>query len=154
MIAYFQSNLWQLWAIICLICLTLELMSGDFFIMCFAIGAAAAIITALFGMTFTSQIIVFAICSALSLWLVRPTALKYLHRNQDERLSNADALIGQEGRVSQNIETGGYGRVAIDGDDWKARSLDGTAIAEGTTVRVTDRESIIITVTPVDTQNE
>ena len=149
MIEYFQSNLWQLWTIIAIVCLILELSSGDFFLMCFSIGAVASIVCAVCGLNFTTQIIVFAICSALSLWLVRPAALKYLHKNKEERLSNADALIGQEGRVSQDIEEGGFGRVAIDGDDWKARSIDGSAIASGTTVRVVNRDSIIITVEPV-----
>lgn len=40
MIEYFSQNLWQVWAIIAVLCLILELFSGDFFILCFAIGAA------------------------------------------------------------------------------------------------------------------
>ena len=149
MLDYILNNLWQLWTVVAILCLILELMSGDFFIMCFAIGAAASLVAALCGLNLTAQIIVFAACSALSLWLVRPAALKYLHRNQDERLSNADALIGQEGRVSQDIPAGGHGRVAIDGDDWKATSADALPIAAGTKVRVVARESIIITVEKV-----
>ena len=149
MIEYFQNNLWQLWTIIAIVCLILELMSGDFFIMCFAIGAGCSLLGALCGMNFTAQIIIFAICSALSLWLVRPAALKYFHKKDNERLSNADALIGQEGRVSQEISAGGDGRVAINGDDWKAVSADGSAIAQGTKVRVVARDSIIITVEKV-----
>lgn len=149
MIEYFQNNLWQLWTITAIVCLILELMSGDFFIMCFAIGSVAAVVTAVCGASFTAQIVVFALCSALSLWLVRPAALRYFHKNADERVSNADALIGQEGRVSQTIPAGGDGRVALDGDDWKAVSHDGTAIAQGTKVRVVARESIILTVEPV-----
>ena len=39
MIEYFQQNMWQLWTLIGVICLILELTSGDFFIMCFSIGA-------------------------------------------------------------------------------------------------------------------
>ena len=35
MIEYFASNLWQAWAIMALICLILELTSGDFFFCCF-----------------------------------------------------------------------------------------------------------------------
>lgn len=150
MIEYFSNNLWQLWAIISIICLILELSSGDFFIMCFSIGAFISIIAALCGMSFTAQIIVFAIASALCLWLVRPVALKYLHRNKDERPSNADALIGRVGRVSETIEANGYGRVAIDGDDWKATGEGGVAIGKGARVQVTALDSIIVTVKPVD----
>ncbi len=47
--------------------------------------------------------------------MVRPIALKYLHQGTDKRLSNVDALIGREGKVTDTIEAGGYGRVKIDG---------------------------------------
>lgn len=149
MIEYFSQNLWQVWAIIAVVCLILELFSGDFFILCFSIGAAVSLISALFGASLTAQIILFAMASVLSVLFVRPVALKYFHRNDPERASNADALMGREGRVSLAIEAGGYGRVAIDGDDWKAISADGSAIAEGATVRVVSRDSIILTVVPV-----
>ena len=46
----------------------------------------------------------------------------------------------------ETIETGGFGRVAIDGDVWKAVSEDGTAIEKGQKVTVVSRDSIIITV--------
>lgn len=149
MIEYFQSNLWQLWALVSLLCLILELTSGDFFIMCFSLGAIPALIASLFDTSFTAQIIIFAVCSALCIFFVRPIALKYLHKN-DERLSNAEALIGREGRVTQTIEAGDYGRVAVDGDDWKARSATGERIAKETRVRIVKLDSIIVTVEPLD----
>ena len=92
----------------------------------------------------------FAILSALSLLLVRPALLKKIHKPNKERLSNAEAMIGQTGRVSETIEAGGYGRVAIDGDDWKSVSLDGGAIDKGVRVRVVKMDSIILTVEPID----
>lgn len=149
MIEYFSANMWQVWVIVCILGLILELSSGDFFIMCFAIGAVAAIIPSALGVSITWQVIVFAVVSALSLMFVRPVALKYFHKSKDERPSNADALIGQEGRVSATIEPGGFGRVAVDGDDWKAKSADGQAIEKDAKVRIVSRESIIITVEPV-----
>lgn len=149
MIEYFQSNLWQLWALVSLLCLILELTSGDFFIMCFSLGAIPALIASLFDTSFTAQIIIFAVCSALCIFFVRPIALKYLHKH-DERLSNAEALIGREGRVTQTIEAGDYGRVAVDGDDWKARSATGERIAKETQVRIVKLDSIIVTVEPLD----
>ena len=88
-------------------------------------------------------------CSALCIFFVRPIALKYLHKH-DERLSNAEALIGREGRVTQTIEAGDYGRVAVDGDDWKARSATGERIAKETRVRIVKLDSIIVTVEPLD----
>ncbi len=150
MIEYFTSNLWLIWVIISIVCLILELSSGDFFILCFAIGAAIAAVIAGCGLSLTWQIVLFALVSALSLLLVRPTLIKKLHKPQRERLSNAEAVIGQIGRVSETIEAGGYGRVAIDGDDWKALSADGALIEKGTRVRVVMMDSIILTVEPIN----
>jgi len=146
MIEYLTSNLWLIWISISILCLILELTSGDFFLLCFAIGAAAAAIIAGCGLSLTWQIIIFAIISALSLVLVRPALIKKLHKPNRERLSNAEALIGQSGRVSEDIEANGFGRVSIDGDDWKARSSDGSAIEKGCRVRVVKMDSIILTV--------
>ena len=146
MIEYFVSNMWQMWVIIAVICLILELMNGDFFIMCFAIGGVCSSIAAAVGGNIYVQLAVFAITSVLSLFFVRPAALRYLHKNEDSRVSNADALIGQTGRVSEPIVADGFGRVAIDGDDWKALSIDGQPIEKDARVRVVSRESIIITV--------
>ncbi len=150
MIDYFASHLWQMWALVSFVCLILELMNGDFFIMCFAIGGVCASIAAAFGVGIYGELLVFAICSVLSLFFVRPLALKYLHKGGEERVSNAEAVIGRVGKVSQAIEAGGYGRVAIDGDDWKARSASGEPIAKNAQVKVVSMESIILTVEAVN----
>lgn len=149
MIEFFTSNLWLIWVIISIVCLILELSSGDFFLLCFAIGAAVAAIIAGCGASITWQIIIFAVVSALSLLLLRPKLIKKLHKPNRVRLSNAEAMVGQEGRVSEHINEGGFGRVAIDGDDWKARSEDESAIEKGVRVRVVKMDSIIAIVKPI-----
>ena len=146
MIDYLIANMWQVWAVIAVVCLILELSSGDFFIICFSIGAVFSIVAAVFGLGIYWQLFIFAIFSLLSVLFVRPVALRYLHKNDPNKPSNADALIGRRGRVVETIEAGGFGRVAIDGDVWKAISHATEDIPVGTFVRVVDRESIIITV--------
>ena len=69
---YFTQNLWQLWATAAFLLLILELTSGDFFIMCFAIGAGVTTVLSLTGMSFLWQLIVFAVLSVLCLFFVRP----------------------------------------------------------------------------------
>jgi membrane protein implicated in regulation of membrane protease activity len=144
MIEYFLQNMWQIWAVIAVVCLILELSSGDFFIICFSIGAVFAIISAVLGLSIYWQILIFAIFSLLSVVFVRPVALRWLHKNEPNKPTNADALIGRTGRVTEAITKGGNGYVQIDGDLWKAVSQ--TDIHVGTTVRVVGRESTIITV--------
>ncbi|MCR5365665.1 MAG: NfeD family protein [Prevotella sp.] len=146
MIDYFLANMWQIWAVIAIVCLILELSSGDFFIICFSIGAVFAIISAVLGLSIYWQIFIFAIFSLLSVLFVRPVALRYLHKNEPNKPSNADALLGRTGRVTEPIIAGANGYVQIDGDLWKAVSPSTTDIPVGTTVRVIGRESTIITV--------
>jgi membrane protein implicated in regulation of membrane protease activity len=145
MIEYLLANMWQVWAVVAVLGLILELSSGDFFIMCFAIGAVGAAIASPF-LGFYWQLGVFAVVTAFSIFQVRPFALRYLHRNEDNRVSNADAIIGQTGFVSQAIPVEGFGRVALSGDDWKAVTTSQEPLPVGTPVRVVSRESIVITV--------
>jgi len=146
MIDYIMQNLWQLWAVIAVICLILELTAGDFFIICFAIGAVPAAIAAALGAGVYVQIIVFAVVTLISLFYVRPFAKRYLHKGEDKRISNAEALLGRQGRVVETVMAGGFGRVQIDGDIWKAVTKGDADIPEGSNVTVVDRESTIITV--------
>lgn len=149
MIEYLSANMWQLWALVAVLGLILELSSGDFFIICFAVGACGAAVVSPF-LGFYVQLAVFGVVTALSIFQVRPFALRYLHKDEPHRVSNADALMGRVGRVSETIEAQGFGRVAIDGDDWKAVSVSEKSIPVGTRVKVVGRESIIITVETID----
>lgn len=144
MIDYLIANMWQVWAVVAIVCLILELSSGDFFIICFSIGAVFALISAVLGLSIYWQVFIFALFTLLSVLFVRPVALRYLHKNDPNKLSNADALMGRTGRVTEEIKAGESGYVQIDGDLWKAVSK--SDIAVGTTVRVIGRESTILTV--------
>ena len=146
MIEYFFANMWQIWAIVAVVCLILELSSGDFFIICFSIGAVFAVIGAAVGLNIYWQLALFAIFSLLSVLFVRPVALRYLHKNEPNKPSNADALLGRTGRVTEAIKPEQNGYVKIDGDMWRAVSTSPIEIPAGTTVRVVGRKSTIITV--------
>ena len=146
MIDYLAQHLWQMWAVIAVVCLILELMAGDFFIICFSIGAVFAALVAAVGGGIYLQLFVFAVFSFISLFWVRPFAKRYLHKGEDPRVSNADALMGRQGRVVDAVVADGFGRVQIDGDIWKAVTNEQQDIPAGSNVRVIGRESTIITV--------
>ena len=85
--------------------------------------------------------------STIAVFLVRPFAVRYLrNKRTKETVSNADAILGKICTVSEAIPEKGYGRVKLGGDDWKAVSADGSALAEGERVRIVARESLIVTV--------
>ena len=93
MIQYIAENLWQLWAVVAVICLILEMTSGDFFLMCFAIGGAVTALLSPF-VGFYVQLAVFAVVSVVCLFTVRPVALSWFHKNDPDRVSNADVRAG------------------------------------------------------------
>ena len=96
---------------------------------------------------FWVQVVVWAVCSVMSILLIRPHLVKAIRKGADERKSNSDALKGQIGEVTQTIVAGGYGRVKLDGDDWKAEAPGCREdIAEGARVRVKGHQSIILQV--------
>ncbi|MGN1262466.1 MAG: NfeD family protein [Prevotella sp.] len=140
------NEMWQLWAVIAVLGMIIELFTVSFFVICFSVGALFALLTSFFFGIYT-QIIVFVIFSMMSIFMVRPFMMKCVHKGNDNRKSNADAIIGQTGTVSQKIKAQGYGRVLLGGDDWKAKSQNGEEIEVGESVVVTGRNSIIIEVT-------
>ncbi len=150
MIEYLAQHLWQMWAVVAVICLILELMAGDFFIICFSIGSVFAAITAALGGGIYLQLLMFAVFTLISLFWVRPFAQRYLHKGEDSRVSNADALMGRQGRVVETVKADGFGRVQIDGDIWKAVTNEPNDIPEGKNVYVVGRESTIITVETIN----
>ena len=152
MIDYLAQHLWQMWAIVAVVCLIMELMAGDFFIICFSIGAVFAAIVAAIGGGFYIQLATFALFTLISLFWVRPFAKRYLRKGEDNRVSNADALLDRQGRVVETVKADGYGRVQIDGDVWKAVTHEKADIPEGSNVRVVGRESTIITVETINNQ--
>lgn len=147
MLDYLSSNLWLVWTLVCVLALILEVTSGTFYLMCFAVGAACTVITSLFPTPLWVQVVVFAVASLLCVFCVRPFVIKYIHPGHDDRVSNADALIGRTGIVIEPITLEKAGYVKVDGDEWRAVTDDGETIAKGEEVVITKRDSIIVTVT-------
>lgn len=98
---------------------------------------------------FWLQVVAFAVFSVLSIYFLRPRLVAMLNAKANHRVSNADAIIGRVGEVTELVKAGGYGRVKLDGDDWKAESDAVNDIPVGVRVRIIGRESIIVKVEPV-----
>ena len=145
MIAFFLESLWLVWLIVSFTCLLIELTSGDLFVICFAFGALASLVLSLFGAPFWLQVLVWAVASVLCIIFVRPSMVRKIHAKK-ERLSNADAMIGQKGKVTTAIPASGFGYVKIAGDEWRSVSVNKTEIPVGTTVNIVSRDSTILTV--------
>ena len=142
----FGLELWHIWALVALFFVILEIFTSGFAVMCFSFGAIGSAICAACGLSMLWQLIVFAVVTALAFVFVRPLVIKMFFKGNEVK-TNADAIIGRKARVSERIDNAANtGRVAIDGDDWKAVSADGQTIEIGETVEIISRDSIILTV--------
>ena len=136
---------WIIWVSIALICIIIEIFTAGFAVMCFSFGAAAAAIGDACSLGIGWQLLLFAVFSGLALAFVRPAVIKAFYKKDKEVKTNVDAIIGRKGRVSDAISAGS-GRVALDGDDWKAVSVDGSDIAKGEEVEILSRDGLTVSV--------
>lgn len=138
---------YQIWLIAAIVLVIIELLTAGFGVICFAIGALFSALTGFLGAGLLWQLLVFAVTSVLTFVFLRPVLLKVLDRKSKDVKTNADALIGKIAVVSETIDVSqNIGRVAVDGDDWKAVSDDGSVIQKGEKVEIVSRDSIILTV--------
>ena len=135
------------WLIAAIILVIVEICTAGFGSICFAVGAGFSALAAALGVSFTWQIVVFAVVSILIFIFLRPIAIRFIDKKSKDVKTNAEALIGRRGIVSERIDAAQHtGRVAVDGDDWKAVSEDGSVIEKGASVEIVKMESIIVTV--------
>jgi membrane protein implicated in regulation of membrane protease activity len=138
---------YQIWLIAAIALVIFEICSATFGAICFAIGAGFSALAAGLGAGVTWQIVIFAVVSLLTFIFLRPFMLKFMDRKSKDVKTNAEAIIGRKGVVSERINAEQHtGRVAIDGDDWKAVSEDGSIIEKGSSVEIVKMDSIIVTV--------
>lgn len=111
----------------------------------FAIGSLSALVCALAGGNIWLQLGIFIVLSLVCLVALRPLAKKYLNTRVEP--TNADRVIGQEARVTQDIDNiQGTGAVTIGGVTWTARSEHDTPITAGAMVRVLRIEGVKVMV--------
>lgn len=140
-------EIYQYWLIAAIVLVIVEICTAGFGSICFAIGAGFSALAAGLGAGFTWQIVIFALVSMLTFIFLRPVVIRFLERRSKDVKTNADALIGRKAVVSERIDAAQHtGRVAVDGDDWKAVTDDGSVVEKGEEVVIVGRESIIVTV--------
>lgn len=106
-----------------------------------AAGALTAVFAAYFNAPLAAQLLLFIGVSIVTAAVVRPLAKKYADPYKVP--TNADRLVGMEGRVTETVNNGyPTGAVYVDGKTWTARSEDGTVIPKGELVEIAGMEGI------------
>lgn len=144
-----QIPIWQLWLVAAFILFALEVLTPGFILACFGVGALVAIPVAALGLSWLVQIIAFCVGSLLALWLLQPLMCRWFQSHDTK--TGMDALIGRRVFVSEEILPGDAGgRVAVDGDSWRAVAHGTTeSIPAGTEVRIRGYQSLVLEVEPL-----
>ncbi|MDQ6980294.1 MAG: NfeD family protein [Ghiorsea sp.] len=110
---------WHIWLIIAFIILIIELMSGTYFLLALAGGAAlTSIATWWSDPSLTAQLFIFAAASAATYMLL----LSFRKKKDDTNTDGTTHMLGQQVQVVDAINT--QGRVKYKGVLWQAKSED------------------------------
>ena len=120
-----------------------ELLTANLLFASLAISALAAAGAAGFGGDIVVQGITFALTSVLSLFLLRPIALKHLKMKGTPAATNVDALIGAEAITLTEV-TDRSGQVKLTGEVWSAKTHSGVIAADEKVVVVAIRGATAI----------
>jgi membrane protein implicated in regulation of membrane protease activity len=117
-------TIWM-WAVVVVILIVAELLTVDLLFASLAISAAAALTANALGYEMPVQGIAFALFATLSLFFLRPIALKHLKKEVPGFATNMDALIGAPALALTEVNLNG-GQIKLNGEVWSARSASGT----------------------------
>ncbi len=134
-------DIWMIWAIAAVVLAIVEIFTPSFFSICLAFGALCAAIVAGVELGLSWQLVAFAVGATVAFVFARPVMMKYF-LNKDKVKTGIDALVGRVGIVSEVLDP--TGRVAIDGDDWRAIEVGGNRVAVGENVEVLRVESATV----------
>lgn len=150
MLTYISAHSTFFWVTILFLFLIFELLTGDFFLLCFSAGALIALCSGLLGCSFFCQFVLFLIFTLLSIFTLRPLAFKYLHHKSSPAASNVDAIIGRIGLIEEDSDAQGFGRMKLDGDSWKCKTSESIELKKGMKVKIISIDSVIATVEIID----
>ena len=121
------------WIIVATVALIVEIISLGLSSIWFTGGGIVAAIIGYAGGPLWLQVVVFIAVSTILLLVVRPFAKKHLAIGREK--TNTDSLIGRREKVIKTIDNSeNIGLLKLGDVEWRAVSVDGSVIPEGTLV--------------------
>ena len=137
-----------IWASVVVVFLIAEIFTGGTYMLPLAVAAAAAAIISYFtSLGPVVEVLVFCGVTVIAYFAMRPFAARVT--NAPDVSFGADRLVGMSGIVTKAIDGVNIsGMVKIRGEEWRARSADGTPIPEGSEVIVQSVDGAHLRVSP------
>lgn len=143
-----DNEIWRwLWTIFALVMGIGEIFTAGFFLLPFAIGAAAAAVLAWFNVLVIAQWLVFFGVSLFSMAYLR----RFIERQDegDQPVLGANRWVTKPGIVLEDIDPhSGAGMVKVDTEEWRATSHQ--AIPKGTRIVVIEVSGTRLLVEPIE----
>ena len=133
-----MQSMTAVWVVLMIVFLIVEGAVPGLVSVWFALGALAALISAVLGAQIWLQALWFVVVSLAALIVTRPLAKKYV--NARTQATNADMLIGQECIVRETVDAlRGTGAVFVGGKEWTARCASQEEIIEAGSVAIVEK---------------
>ncbi len=136
--------LWEIFAIVGLVCLILEMVLPSMFFLNLAFAGFATAVLALFIHSLVILTVIYVILSILFILLLRPILL----RNRESKLQETGMEGKYIGKIVKVIEpvTKFSGAITIYDERWEARVDSDEEIPAGSEVRIVKYDSLVLTV--------
>ena len=123
------------WLLILAVLIFIEIITLGLSTIWFAVGALIAFIVSLFFDNLILEIALFLLISMALMHFTRPLVLHYFSPRKGK--VSYDGVIGKDAVVLITIDNiSKTGKVTVNGQEWSARSYEGSIIEEGVPVKV------------------
>lgn len=143
-------TVWQFCLCAGLAFLIAEIFIPTTFFLSMSVGAFVTAIVAVWFVSKTVLIPVFAVVSLLSLLVLKPFLAKYRNFNAEKETGVEGKYIGKKVKVTSKIDNNS-GSISVYGERWEARSANSDEeFAEGEDVEIVKNESLVMYVKKVN----
>ena len=136
--------LWEIFAIVGLTSLILEMLLPSMFFLNLALAGFLTAIVALFLNNWIHLTVIFVILSIISILFLRPVLLKH-KENKEQETGMQGKYIGKIVKVIEPV-TKYSGAITIYDERWEARVDSDETIPAGSEVKIVKNESLVLTV--------
>jgi len=134
-------ELWQIFGIVSIVLVILEIFTPTLFFLNLAIGAFVTGIISIWYKDVTGLIVLFAVLSTIILIFIRPMLYK---KTPDENKTGIEGkYLNKVAKAEENISTEA-GVISIYGERWEARNVNEDVIPAGAEVKIIRNESLIM----------
>lgn len=144
---HLNFHLWQIWCIAGVVFFIIEMFTPVMFFLNIGFACFIAAISAALGIEPIYQVLIFGVFSAIFLLWLRPFLIK--RKNSSDTPETIEMYIGKTANVINTV-TAEDGRIAVFGEEWQAKSLNGEVIEKGSQVKIMKNDSIVMYVVPIE----